>query len=77
MPARFTLGRHRVVCEGAVVAWMLNGLQSDEIEQVKSAAVSSDQLLVNLIHKLTSVTDKLDSLEERVQQIEMSLTRRS
>ncbi len=56
---------------------MLNGLQSDEIEQVKSAAVSSDQLLVNLIHKLTSVTDKLDSLEERVQQIEMSLTRRS
>ena len=56
---------------------MLNGVQVHEIEQVRSAVTASDQLLVNLINKLMSVTDKLDTLDERVRRLEISLARRS
>lgn len=56
---------------------MLNGVQVREIEQVRSAGAASDQLLVNLINKLVTMTDKLELLDERVQQLEISLARRS
>ena len=56
---------------------MLNGVHNREIEQVRSAVTASDQLLVNLINKLMSVTDKLETLDERVRRLEISLAPRS